>query len=90
MLVSEDTFSNLKTSTAMPPLEMANIKLCTYIGEEIETLGSLQVTVEKNGQKYSAAFGSGRNWPKSDWTNLLEHISISIAWSWFNSTVIPT
>jgi len=56
MLVSEDTFSNLKTSTAMPQLEMANIKLRTYIGEEIETLGSLQVTVEKNGQKLLCCF----------------------------------
>jgi len=39
-LVSEATFSNLKTSTAMPPLEKENIKLCTYTGEEIKTLGS--------------------------------------------------
>ena len=38
-LVSEATFSNLKTSTAMPPLEMANSKLRIYIGEEIKTLG---------------------------------------------------
>jgi len=70
-LVSEATFSNLKTSTAMPPLEKANIKLRTYTGEEIKTLGSLHVTIEKNGQKATlpllvvAGTGPnliGRNW----------------------------
>ena len=49
-LVSEATFNTLKTSTTMPPLEPASIKLHTYT-EEIKTLGIVLVTVEKNDQK---------------------------------------
>jgi len=70
-LVSEATFDTLKTSTTIPPLEPASIKLRTYTGEEIRTLGTIPVTVEKDGQKVTlpllvvAGTGPnliGRNW----------------------------
>jgi len=33
----------------MPPLEPDSVKLRTYTGEVIKTLGSVTVTVERNG-----------------------------------------
>ena len=68
-LLSEATFSNLQTSTAMPPLEKANINLLLL--EEIKTLGLLHVTVEKNGQKATLPLlvvaGTGQNLIERNW-----------------------
>ena len=70
-LVSEATFTTLKAFTTLPPLEPASIKLHTYTGEEINTLGTVLVTVEKKDQKLTlpllVVVGTGPNLIGQNW-----------------------
>jgi len=48
-MIIKPTFDALKASSGMPPLGPDSVKLLTYTGEVMKTLGSVPVTVEKNG-----------------------------------------
>ena len=50
-IISEETYQNLWPMRGRPPLRSSHTRLRTYTGEELETKGSITVTVEYDGQK---------------------------------------
>ena len=74
-LLSKATFDALKTFSGMPPLEPDSVKLRTYTGEVIKTLGSMPVTLERSGHiamlPYLVVEGTGPNVIGRNWRTKL-------------------
>ena len=51
-IISEATYKQLWSHENSPPIEATNMKLSTYSGDMLETVGTVTCTIEYQGQKY--------------------------------------